>query len=83
MNAALHQSEVPAELADAREETYRLLQSVAHYCHCAQMHLEVADDGGALWDFSHAKQYFASAVRRFEAVRAAMRLRTDQSEDAS
>ena len=65
---------VPADhLADAREETYRLLQSVVHYSRCAQMHLEIADDPVAFYDIVAARGYFISAIRALEPIRAAIR----------
>ena len=63
----------PDDLADAREETWRLLGAVAHYCRCAQLHLEVADDAVTLYDMRSAREYFISAIRTFEPVRAAIR----------
>ena len=65
---------IPADhLADAREETYRLLQSVIHYSSCAQMHLEIADDAIAIYDIVAARGYFISAIRALEPIRAAIR----------
>ena len=65
---------IPADpLADAREETYRLLGSVAHYCRCAQIHLEIADDPVAFYDIVAARGYFISAIRALEPIRAAIR----------
>jgi hypothetical protein len=61
------------DLADAREETYRLLQSVAHYCKCCHMHLAYSDDPVALIDFRTAREYFIAAIREFEPIHAAMR----------
>ena len=37
------------------------------------MHLEVADDIVAIWDLSAARDYFKSAIRSFEPVRAEIR----------
>ena len=56
-------------LAAAREETYALLGSVAHYCRCAQMHLEVADDAVALLDLVTAWGYFHRARAVFKPIR--------------
>lgn len=61
------------QLDDARAETHRLLGAVAHYCHCAQLHLEIADDPVAIWDLTAARNHFKSAIRAFEPVRAAIR----------
>jgi dsDNA-specific endonuclease/ATPase MutS2 len=61
---------IPDPIADARQEVWRLLQSVSHYCHCAQLHLEVADDLVALYDMQSARAHFISAIQAFEPVRA-------------
>jgi len=70
-------------LADAREETCRLLQSVIHYCRCTQLHLEVGDDPVAVYDITTTKHYFDSAIRSFEPVRASFRQRIDKAEGAA
>ena len=56
-------------LAAAREETYALLGSVAHYCRCAQMHLEVADDAVALLGFGDGLGVFHRARAVFKPIR--------------
>ena len=71
------------DLADAREETHRLLQSAMHYCKLTQGHLAIADDAGAIWDFHHADEYFKGAVRQFEIVRAAFSQRVIKPEQGA
>lgn len=60
-------------LGEAREETFKLLGAVSRYRRCAQMHLEVADDPVAIYDLAAARNYFVSAIRAYEPVRAAIR----------
>ena len=78
MNAHVQVKSDP--LADRREETHRLLQSVAHYCRCAQLHLESADDEVAIWDMAAARDYFHSAIRTFEPLRELVIKRRDERE---
>lgn len=60
----------PADtLGAVREEVWHLLQSVAHYAHCAQSHLEVGDDLVALYDLRAAREYFIAAIREFEPLK--------------
>jgi len=77
MNAPLLNQD---DLAEARKEAWRLLQSTVHYCRCAQMHLQSADDPVAIWDITAARDYFKSAWETFEPVRAAMRQRVTPPE---
>lgn len=69
----MNQPLVHDHLADAREEAYQNLGAVAHYCRCAQMHLEIADDPVAFYDLVAVRTYFKAAIRAFEPVRAAIR----------
>ena len=80
MNAPLRSPVTAADdLADAREEAWRLFGAAAHYLRCAQSHLEIADDAGALWDVQHAREYFKTALKAFGPARAAMRQRVDNA----
>jgi len=61
------------QMAEARKETWRLLQTLVHYAHCTQAHLELADDAVSLYDFHTVEQYFKAAKRAFEPIRIAFR----------
>lgn len=60
----------------AREDAYENLAVCEHYCRCARLHLEVADDAVTLMDLLHAREHFAAALRAFSPVREAMVGRT-------
>lgn len=68
------------DLDAAREETWRLLQSAAHYCRCAQLHLEAADDAVTLYDMRAAREYFVAAIRQFEPLRRSLAERIGETE---
>jgi hypothetical protein len=60
------------DLAYARDETHALLATAEHYCRCARLHLEIADDAVALYDIIGAQEHFALALTAFKPVRDAL-----------
>lgn len=58
----------PEDLANARVEAFKLLGTTAHYCRCAQMHLQVADDSVALLDLHAVRTHLSAALREFKII---------------
>lgn len=57
--------------AQAREAAHEELALVEHYCRCARLHLEVANDPVTTMDLIEARSHFAAALRAFSSVREA------------
>jgi len=59
------------KLRSARQEAYRNLGAVAHYCELAQGHLERADDEIMMLDVSRIQDYWRAALVALGTIEAA------------
>ena len=63
------------EAAELREAAFEELALTEHYCRCARMHLQVADDPVTVMDMLRARDHFTAAIRAFAPIRQAMQNR--------
>ncbi len=55
--------------AKAREAAHEELALTEHYCRCARLHLQVADDPVTILDLLSARRHFAAALRAFSPIK--------------
>ena len=61
------------QAAELREAAHEELALTEHYCQCARMHLQVADDAVTILDLLSARDHFTVALRAFTPIRDSMK----------